>query len=374
VWIGGLVWLVLLVPAIAGVRRPESVRRFSTVAGVALGVVALTGVTRAIDEIGGPSHLGRLFSTDYGWALTAKIAVSAALVGLGAWNRYVNVPRTANGPEGTISLRRVASAEIFLAAGIFALTALLTGLPPAVSVSARQAMPSNAALVVTGSDFATTVRVRVEIAPGTVGVNRFTVLVEDYDTGRPVPARRVSLGFTALSHPNVASSTLELHRMAGGAWMGSGSQISLDDRWQLLLVVQTAAGSTQVRLEASPRVPGGRMAVARAAGQPTLYTTMYPDGASIQAYVDPGTAGTNQLHATAFDAHGKELALRSISLIAIPADGRAEVLDPLRFSAGHYAANVSIAPGAWTFEIRAVSDREATLDARFRQTFEGATG
>jgi copper transport protein len=372
VWIGGLVWLALLVRGIDGAQRPEAVRRFSTTAGLALGVVAATGVIRAIDEIGGVWHLGRLFSTDYGWTLSAKVAASAALIALGAWNRYVNVPRTANGPAGTTALRRVVSAEVVLAAGILALTGLLTGLPPAVSVAAQQTSVANVPLVVSGSDFATTVRARVTIAPGIVGANHFSVRVADYDSGAPVPARRVSIGFTPMSHPDVSSSTLELRRAPDGEWMGSGSQISLDDRWQLLLVVQTATGSTQVHLEVSPRVPAGRTTQARSEGQPTLFTTTYAAGASLQTYVDPGTPGTNQVHATAFDANGDELPLRTISLIAIPPDGRAEVLKPIRFSPGHYAANVDVAPGTWTFEIRAASNAGATLDARFRQAFEGS--
>jgi copper transport protein len=372
VWIGGLAWLVLLVRGIDGAQRPEAVRRFSTTAGVALGVVAATGVIRAIDELGGVWHLGRLFSTDYGWTLSAKVAGSSALIALGAWNRYVNVPRTANGPAGTTALRRVVSAELVLAAGILALTGLLTDLPPAVSVAAQQMSHANAPLVVSGSDFATTVRARLAILPGIVGENHFSVRVVDYDSGAPVPARRVSIEFTPMSHPDVSSSTLELRRAPDGEWMGSGSPISLDDRWQLLLVVQTATGSTQVHVEVSPHVPAGQTTEARSEGQPTLYTTTYADGTSLQTYVDPGTPGTNQVHATAFDANGDELPLRTISLIAISPDGHAEVLEPLRFSPGHYAANVDVAAGAWTFEIRAASNAGATLDARFRQDFEGS--
>jgi copper transport protein len=372
IWIGGLIWLLLLLRRIEPAHRPDAVQRFSTTAGLALAVVAATGIVRALDELGGPTHLGRLFDSDYGWTLVAKIAVSVALIGGGAWNRYINVPRTANGPGGERSLRRVLAAEAVLAVGIFALTGLLTGLPPATSASAQAAPSRQGPLVVTGSDFATTVRTRLEISPGTVGTNRFTADVVDYDTGRPVDADRVSLRFSALSNPALPSSTLQLHPATAGTWAGNGSGISIDDRWQLLLTVQTATGSTQVDLEVSPRVPTGHLSVARAEGQPTLYTTTFDDGTSIQAYVDPGAPGPNQLHATAFDPQGSELPLHAISLIAIPPDGKGIVLDPQRFSPGHYAANVAITPGAWRFEIRALSHTAGVLDARFSQTFEGA--
>jgi copper transport protein len=374
IWIGGVVWLLLLLTRLEPMRRPEAVRRFSTTAGFALLVVATTGVIRALDELGGPTHLGRLFHTDYGWTLTAKVATSAALVAAGAWNRYVNVPRIANGPSGATSLRRVLAAEALLAAGIFGLTGLLTGLPPAASASGGTSGGAPGPLIVTGSDFATTVRARLAISPGTVGSNTFTARVVDYDTGRPVDATRVSLIFSAVSNPGLPSSTLELRPASDGTWAGTGAGISIDDRWKIVMTVQTAGGSSQVPMEVAPRVPGGHLAVQRAPGQPTLYTTTFPDGTSIQAYVDPGSPGQNQLHATAFDGHGNELPLHAISLIAIPPDGDAMALDPQPFSAGHFAANVEITPGTWRFEIRALSHTGGVLDARFDETFGGATG
>jgi copper transport protein len=374
IWIGGVVWLLLALGRIEPLRRADAVRRFSTTAGIALAVVAATGLVRALDELGGPTHVGRLFSTDYGLALAVKVALALALVATGAWNRYVNVPRVANGPGRETGLRRVLTAEAFLAAAILAVTALLTGLPPAVTASAHATRPAAGPLVVTGSDFATTVRARLQISPGTVGSNRFVARVVDYDTGRPVEAEHVTLRFSALSNPNISSSTLRLRTGEKDTWQATGSGISIDDRWRLLLTVQTSSTSTEVPLEVSPRVPTGRLTVAPAAGQPTLYTTTFSDGASIQAYVDPGSPGPNQLHATAFDRRGNELPLHAISLIAIPPDGRAIALEPQKFSAGHFVASVEIAPGAWRFEIRALSHAGGILDARFNQTFEGAGG
>jgi copper transport protein len=372
VWIGGLVWLLALLPTFVPAERATYVRRFSTTAGLALGVVAVTGALRAIDELGGVSHLGRLFTTDCGWTLVAKMSVSAVLVGAGAWNRYVNVPRAANGGGGRASLTRVATGELVLAAGLFGLTGLLTGLPPAVTAAPERAPRPND-VVVTGSDFATTVRTRLVITPGTVGSNRFDLHATDYDTDRPIDAARVTLEFSAVSDANLAPSTMQLRRAGPREWTGTGAAMSVDDRWRIVATVQTGSGSTQVTMEASPRVPTGRLAVSRASGQPSLYTTTYADGSSIQSYVDPGTAGPNQLHATAFDPQGTELPLHSVSLIAIPPSGPSVALQPEPFSAGHYAANVPLTAGRWTFEIRALTHSGQTLDARFTQRI-GGTG
>jgi copper transport protein len=372
VWIGGLTWLLTLLPGFVPAERATYVRRFSTTAGIALGVVAITGALRAIDEVGGATHLGRLFSTDYGWTLVAKMSVSAALVAAGAWNRYVNVPRAANGAGGHASLTRVLTGELVLAAGLFGLTGLLTGLPPAVAAAPERAPRPND-LVVTGSDFGTTVRTRLVITPGTVGSNRFDLRATDYDTGRPIDATRVTLEFSAVSNANLAPSTMQLKRAGPDGWVGTGAAMSVDDRWRVVATIQTASGSTQVTMEVSPRVPTGRLAVSRAPGQPSLNTTTFADGSSVQAYVDPGTAGPNQLHATAFDPQGNELPLHSVSLIAIPPSGSSVALQPQRFGPGHYAGNVPLTAGTWTFEIRALTDSGRTLDVRFSQAI-GGTG
>jgi copper transport protein len=371
VWIGGLLWLLVLVPSFVPAERPTYVRRFSTVAGLALAIVALTGVVRGVDELGGVTHLGRLFSTDYGWTLVAKMAVSLALMAAGAWNRYVNVPRAANGGGGA-SLTRVAGAELLLAAGLFGLTGLLTGLPPAIAPATRHAATPNA-VVVTGSDFATTVRTRLEVSPGTIGSNRFDLRVTDYDTGRPVDATSVTLLFSPVSNATIAPSTMRLKRTAPGQWTGTGRAMSIDDRYRIAATIQTSSGSTQVSMELSPRVPTGRTVVSRAPGQPSLYTTTFGDGSSIQAYVDPGAPGADQLHATAFDPQGNELPLRSVSLIAIPPSGLSVALQPEPFSPGHYAANVQLTAGTWTFEIRTLTRSGQALDASFTQRI-GGTG
>ena len=97
IWIGGLLWLALTLRASSGEERAGMVRRFSTLAGVALAVVLMTGLFRLLDEVGWPQHWGRLFDTSFGLALMVKIGLVGALVLLGARNRYANRPRAAEG-------------------------------------------------------------------------------------------------------------------------------------------------------------------------------------------------------------------------------------------------------------------------------------
>jgi copper transport protein len=72
VWVGGLVWLLLGLRGLDGPARASAVRRFSQLAFAAVAVIAVTGVLRAVPELG---SLGALTSTSFGVALLVKTAL-----------------------------------------------------------------------------------------------------------------------------------------------------------------------------------------------------------------------------------------------------------------------------------------------------------
>ena len=156
VWVGGLAWLLLAVRGAESPERRAAVARFSRLAGYALAVTVASGVLRAVAELGGWRHL---FDTSFGTALLVKGAIVAGLIALGAVNRFANVPAVASGPGALGRLRRTVSGELVLAAGILAAAAVLSELPPAMFVAAAGGPTAPANVVVSGSDFATTVRV-----------------------------------------------------------------------------------------------------------------------------------------------------------------------------------------------------------------------
>ncbi len=125
VWVGGLAWLLLGIRS-SGSSERAGVGRFSFIAGIALAVVAVTGVVRAIDEIGGVGAWRRLCETSFGVTLLIKVGLFAGLVALGARNRYVNVPAVRERGERIRSLRRTVGAEVAVAVGIFGVTGVLT--------------------------------------------------------------------------------------------------------------------------------------------------------------------------------------------------------------------------------------------------------
>jgi copper transport protein len=361
-WIGGIAWLVLGL-----VRKLETaqVRRFSNLAAVGLFVVVASGILRSVNELGGWTWWLHPFETSYGTTLVVKLGFVVLLIALGAVNRYRNVAHIE--ANGSRPLLRTAGAELGLAVAVFAATAVLTGLPPQPKAEAAHNEPQ--ALVVHGSDFATTTKVALRITPGTVGPNAFSAKVTDYDTGEPIDANAVSLTFALPDQPQVRS-TLDLHHASHGTWAADGTTLAQNGTWKVTALVQTAGGSVQVPLTVTPLQPEQHVEVSRVEGQPDLYTITLESGLQIQSYVDPGTPGrTNQVHVTAFDPDGKELPLESSTLTITPPSGSAFQPDMIRFGKGHFAANIDLTAGTWSFDIEANARDGRVLVASFDQTF-----
>jgi hypothetical protein len=249
--------------------------------------------------------------------------------------------------------------------GLFALTGVLTGLPPA-GTGPAPGHTMRQRLVVTGSDFATTVRVRLTITPGTVGPNTFRVDALDYDSGAALPADRVSLRFEPLGDPSVGPSTLEL-AAAGDAWQATGTQLSLVGPWQVTILVQRPSGAVDIPLQLRPHLDQ-TVTVARSADLPDIATITLPGGASIQSYADPGAPGSNQLHITFFDPQGAELPIAKLAVSADGPDAGALAIETRRLTPGHFAADVELSAGAWTFDISATTQAGDTLVASYAQT------
>lgn len=366
VWVGGLAWLLLGIRS-SGSSERAGVGRFSFIAGIALAVVAVTGVVRAIDEIGGVGAWRRLFETSFGVTLLIKVGLFAGLVALGARNRYVNVPAVRERGERIQSLRRTVGAEVAVAVGIFGVTGVLTQLPPAAHVAAA---PSSAPaqVVVTGSDFATSARVRLTVMPGTVGPNHFEAQIADYDSGAPLQAGSVTLKFSLPGQSELGTPSLDLSRKAPGVWMGEGTSLSMPGAWDVSVLIQGPAGSVVVPLEVQTRAPPQHVEVTRAPGQPTLYTITLPGGLSLQTYIDPGTPGNNVVHFTFFQASGDEQPIARATATATTPAGHTHDLPLIRFDPGHFVANTHLDEGHWRFDIQARTREGLSLSAYFDQT------
>lgn len=241
VWIGGLAALLAGLSGRSPRGRAEAVRRFSTAAGVALAVVVVTGLVRAVDENGGWRQLP---GTPWGRLAVVKVGLLTALAALGAINRYRNVRHAERSARG---LRRVGGAEVTIAAVVIAVTGLLTETAP--PGAARPPEPRQVSA--SGSDAAKTIDAHLVVSPGRPGINTFTVRLRRYHSGEPVDAARVNVRFSPLhagGRPH-HQSTLEMTTREPGVYASQGTNLAGPGRWRLVLVVIGTVGTVEVPME-----------------------------------------------------------------------------------------------------------------------------
>jgi copper transport protein len=369
VWIGGLALVLGHVRARREAGPPiEAVRRYSRMAGWALATVLVTGAIRAGNELGGIGWWLRASDTSYGTTLVVKILVVSIVIALGAWNRYRSIPRLGERPG---LLRRVMAIELVGAFGVFSLTGILTALPPQPPAAPPPAAPQR--LVAEGRDFATTMRLRLTVSPGTPGPNRFDVRVAEYDSGEPLPVDRVALRFDSPSRPQLPTTQLEL-KASGDRWVADGTALSVPGVWTLTASVQRAAEGTEVPLVLVVEDPSQVDVVSTAPDQPDIHSIALSGGERIQVYLDPSEPGPGQVHFTAFDAQGAELPIDDLRIVAVPPEGAPIALSSDRFSPGHFVASVQLTEGDWTFVSVADTAAGESLTASFAQTVGRGVG
>lgn len=347
VWIGGLAALLLGIRGTADATKATAVRRFSRVAGVALLFVVVTGTIRAFDELDG---IGDLVSTSYGRVLAVKLAALGGLVALGGLNRYRNVPHAAEGLGG---LRRVSRAELLLAAGVLAASALLAGLAPPTSSSpvlaATTEVPS---LELEGSDLATSIRVLLNVTPGSAGTNRFDARITDYDTGQPIPASRVDVRFAYLEGTATGSTTLELAPQAIGTYSAIGPNLALEGLWHLILTVQRPDDSAQVAFDLATRCS----ALPLGTGRPQVFMLPIEGQGSVQGLVGGVGGSRYQVHFTFLDDRDRELVIQDrATVIAWQPGARPNQLRATRLGPGHFVGHAQLDGGHWYFQGTAVT-------------------
>jgi putative copper export protein len=357
-WLGGLAALLIELRGPASPAKGELARRFAVLAGLGLAAVALTGVVRAAVDIG---SIDAHFSTDFGRLVLLKTGLLVPIAALGALNHFRNVPRVR---DDLRPLRRAGSVELTLGAAALLVAAILVNVAPPTEVAAAAGSPGAAGagqaagatpapLVLTGSDFGTTVRLQLTVSPGRVGSNAFSARLTDYDTGAAVDATAVRLTFGLPARPDIGSSTLDLQRKAAGSFAASGANLSLAGTWLVSALVTEPATSVQVDLQVPVQSTPQEIDVNRVPGLPTIYTVHLGSGRSVQIYLDPGLPGANTLHATWFAASGNEMPVSNVTMAELLARGGSVALEPQILDSGHEAAPVQVSSLPATFVLTA---------------------
>lgn len=351
-WIGGLLTLLLAVRGQPSGVKGRGVRRFSTIAGIAIVIVALTGTFRAVIEIG---SIGQLFGTAFGVLVLVKVALFLVLAGLGAINRFGNVPHSSTVLRG---LRRVGSTEVVIGAAVVLVAATLVNVAPPVASTAVAATAQSSQLVISGSDFATTVKVRLVVSPGAAGFNNFALRVTDYDTGAPVHAGSVELEFTQPLRPQLGESTLTLKRQSDGTFTARGGNLAIAGIWEVAVIIENAQRSAEVHLELTTITPAPIVVAARFSGLPTLYSIQLQSGWLAQVYIDPDKAGADEFHVTFFTSSNEtsEIQIATTTIGITPPGGTPTILVSRRLDPiGHFVADATVPAGATRYDILATT-------------------
>ncbi len=162
------------------------VRRFSTVALLAVVYLACTGLFAAYLHVRNPSLL---IPTTYGRALIAKLVLFGALFALGAVHRRVSIPRLEHDSGGRRSaLERLLPAEIVVGCSLLAAVALMASLGTSKAV-----WPAHEALGLVSQSKTAGVTATFRAVPGRAGQNAIALDVADRRPGQATAIQQVTI-------------------------------------------------------------------------------------------------------------------------------------------------------------------------------------
>ena len=311
---------------------------------------------RRIDRAGSGHRRGRdgrrPADNGFGHLVIAKTGLLGVLAALGAVNHFRNVPAAGRTLGG---LRRVGSVELLVGATVLLLSASLVNLAPPVEVVAAArtvARLEPAPLTVEGNDFGTSVRVRLEVSPGTAGFDTFTATVIDYDSRAPVAADGVSLRFVFPARSDVGSSRLDLAPTGAGVFTSTGTNCRSTGH----------GGSRRLSSMGHPRSRCRSSSRLERVGRPHRALDRHQRGARVADDLHrppdrrpdrpglprPGTPGANEVHATFFDAAGTELPVARSRWRSVPPADRSRRSTPRQLEPGHFVADTTLAAGTYS--------------------------
>jgi putative copper export protein len=334
VWLGGLAALIIEVRGGPAAGTADAVRKFSRLALFSVAIIVATGVARSVVEL---TSWRDLIATPYGAAVLVKSVLFGAIVWLGAVHRRRSVPLAATTVR---PLRRIGAAELGLAAITIVAAAMLGALPPPAAARAEPA-----GLSAEGSDFATTVRVRLIATSDQPGPNRFIVRAVDYDTREPVRARRVRIRFAPMDDPGVEPTTLDLAASDAGSYVGSGVHLAFAGRWQAIVSIERESGVVEVPLELEARTPEQWLSVRRTPGIPVQYTVSLGEIGDIRFSPDPERAGPSTVTISFFGFVHSPLPVGAVVVTQTDPNGHTVQVPVRHLDPTRVVANVIFKPG-----------------------------
>ena len=238
-WVGGLFGLALFLPVIfshapAGNGRQVILAvlpRFSLVAGLSVGALAVTGLYSAWAHV----TVIPALVVPYGQVLVLKTALVAVLLIFGATNLLWLTPAIRANHRAASLLRRTVTAEAVVGVLVILAAAYLTSLEPARQVASRQGIGVPQSL--SFQDTAEGANIDVEIEPGQVGTNTVTVTLTDRLGDRITNSSGVDVRLTYLD-ADLGEGLLSTERSGEGSYLATEVPINIAGPYQLEVAVR----------------------------------------------------------------------------------------------------------------------------------------
>jgi len=148
-----------------------------------------------------------------------------------------------------------------------------------------------------------------------------------------------------------APSRLDLAAQSDGTFSASGSNLSIDGTWRVTAVVSRGTSAVEVPFDVTTRIVRQPVDVSTQPGLPTIYTVHLDAGRTVQVYLDPGTAGPNDVHATFFDSAGQELPVASATMTIGPEGQTPQSITPQILEPGHFVGQATLDPGTYLLTV-----------------------
>ena len=258
VWIGGLLQLVMLTPAIMSLTDHRAsflagvIPRFSQVALASVTVVVATGVFQWLHFLGG---ITAVFDSNWGYTLAVKITLLLPLLLLAAFNLLVVRPRFVSFVFGGLKtassrvlkwerrFRWAVAGEVGFAAAILLVAALLTeSTIPARGTAAGTNGNSTAGALPTPSQLVQSIdagdlNIALDVYPGRAGPNELGIFLTDLD-GDERNIQTVLVRYKYLDRDLGENEDPAEPFHPPTHYILNTSQLSLAGSWQIVVIVR----------------------------------------------------------------------------------------------------------------------------------------
>ncbi|MET0604806.1 MAG: CopD family protein, partial [Baekduia sp.] len=235
-WVGGLVALVIAVPAATRALEATdrtallstTLSRFSAVALTSVAALIASGTAQSIVHL---RSFGDLVHTAFGRAVLIKIMLLVALVGLGALNRQRSLPRlraaaASGATPGTVGrvLRTTLRVEVALVVVVLGVTAALVSYPPPSALSAGPFSQN----VRTGP-----LEVELTVDPARTGANAVHVYLFRAADGAPFTATKELTLEARMPSKSIGPLTTTVHHAGPGHYVADALALAPAGTWRV---------------------------------------------------------------------------------------------------------------------------------------------